>query len=59
MVNSVLSVASGVSAVLTVSIGIGTTIPALHEEPLSFIEEVDRRLYRAKQNDRNCIVDSA
>ena len=49
---------SEISPLLTVSFGVGTRIPALHEDALSFIEEVDRRLYRAKQNDRNCIVDS-
>ena len=49
---------SEIGPMLTVSCGVGTRIPALHEDALSFIEEVDRRLYRAKQTARNCIVDS-
>jgi diguanylate cyclase (GGDEF)-like protein len=47
---------SPVSQILTVSIGVGTTIPTHADEPVGFIEEVDRRLYQAKQNGRNCIV---
>ena len=41
---------------LTVSLGIGTTIPAKGDDATAFIKEVDRRLYEAKQNGRNCIV---
>jgi diguanylate cyclase (GGDEF)-like protein/PAS domain S-box-containing protein len=49
---------SQVSQVLTISLGVGTIIPTHQEEPLGFIEEVDRRLYQAKQGGRNCIVKS-
>lgn len=49
---------SQVSQVLTVSLGVGTTIPSLNDDPLGFIETVDRRLYLAKQKGRNCTVSS-
>lgn len=48
--------ASGVSNVVTVSIGVGTIIPAGQRDPAQYIEEVDRRLYRAKERGRNAIV---
>lgn len=44
---------------LTVSMGVGSILPALHEDALTFIEEVDRRLYLAKQQGRNCIVSNS
>lgn len=47
---------SPVSQILTVSLGVGTIIPSHHDDPLVFIEAVDRRLYQAKQHGRNCIV---
>jgi diguanylate cyclase (GGDEF)-like protein/PAS domain S-box-containing protein len=47
---------SQASQILTVSLGVGTMTPAHHDEPLGLIEEVDRRLYQAKQRGRNCIV---
>jgi diguanylate cyclase (GGDEF)-like protein/PAS domain S-box-containing protein len=47
---------SEVSALLTVSLGVATTIPTHDDEPLSFIDMVDRRLYQAKQRGRNGIV---
>lgn len=47
---------SQVSQFLTVSLGVGTIIPTRNDEPIRFIEEVDRRLYQAKQKGRNCIV---
>lgn len=48
---------SGIERVLTVSLGVGTVIPAANEEPRPFIECVDRRLYQAKRNGRNTIED--
>jgi PleD family two-component response regulator len=36
--------------------GVGTVIPSGDDEPVTFIEEVDRRLYRAKQAGRNTLV---
>ena len=47
---------SPASQILTVSLGVGTLIPSHQDEPVGFIEEVDRRLYQAKQNGRNRIV---
>ena len=46
---------SQVSPFLTVSLGMGTIIPAHEDEPTGFIEGVDRLLYQAKQNGRNRI----
>jgi diguanylate cyclase (GGDEF)-like protein/PAS domain S-box-containing protein len=48
--------ASPVAPVVTVSVGVGTVVPASGAEPLRFVEEVDRRLYRAKQGGRNAVV---
>lgn len=45
-----------VSHVLTISIGVASIIPDNHYEALAFVEEVDKRLYLAKQNGRNRIV---
>ncbi|MGH8160432.1 MAG: GGDEF domain-containing protein [Rhodanobacter sp.] len=47
---------SGIGAVLTVSMGVGTTIPAHGDKLLPFVEAVDKRLYQAKQRGRNTIV---
>jgi diguanylate cyclase (GGDEF)-like protein len=41
---------------LTISLGIGTIVPAKEDDQTAFIKEVDRRLYQAKQSGRNCIV---
>ncbi|RTL55862.1 MAG: sensor domain-containing diguanylate cyclase [Rhodocyclaceae bacterium] len=41
---------------LTISLGVGTLVPTHQDEPIRFIEEVDRRLYQAKEKGRNCIV---
>ena len=49
---------SPVASTVTVSLGIGTIIPSATDEPVHFIEVVDRRLYRAKQGGRNCLVAS-
>lgn len=52
----ILHDASPVSQILTISVGVGTIIPSHGDEPLHFIAEVDRRLYRAKLNGRNRVV---
>lgn len=49
---------SPISQLLTISIGVGTTIPAFKDEAIAFIEEADKRLYAAKQKGRNCIAQS-
>jgi diguanylate cyclase (GGDEF)-like protein/PAS domain S-box-containing protein len=45
-----------VSQILTISIGVGTIIPSQKDEPIAFIEQVDKLLYQAKQSGRNCVV---
>jgi diguanylate cyclase (GGDEF)-like protein/PAS domain S-box-containing protein len=47
---------STVAPVVTVSMGVGTFVPAPGERPVQAIERVDKRLYRAKQSGRNAIV---
>lgn len=47
---------SQIGSTLTVSLGVSTMIPSQQDESISFIEEVDKRLYQAKQQGRNCIV---
>ena len=47
---------SPVSQILTISVGVGTIVPTHKDEPLRFIEEVDARLYRAKQAGRNRVA---
>ena len=42
---------------LTASLGVGTITPNANDEPRAFIEMVDRRLYKAKQNGRNGVED--
>ena len=47
---------SEVIPMITVSLGVGTVTPTDNDDPIRFIEEVDRRLYQAKQRGRNCIA---
>ena len=41
---------------LTVSAGVGTITPSQQDVPMKFIEDVDKKLYRAKQQGRDCVV---
>ncbi|HSH73253.1 MAG TPA: sensor domain-containing diguanylate cyclase [Methylophilaceae bacterium] len=45
-----------VSYALTVSLGVGTITPSHKDEAMAFIDLVDKQLYQAKQQGRNCIV---
>jgi diguanylate cyclase (GGDEF)-like protein len=47
--------ASRAGQVLTVSLGVGTIIPTVEDDPKAFLDSVDRLLYKAKQAGRNCI----
>ncbi|TPG10284.1 sensor domain-containing diguanylate cyclase [Rhodanobacter glycinis] len=47
---------SPIGHMLTISLGVGTAIPGPADELLTFIDTVDKRLYRAKQRGRDCIV---
>jgi len=47
--------ASPIGQLLTVSQGVGSIIPGAHDNPLKFIELVDRSLYQAKQRGRDRI----
>jgi len=49
-------VASPIGRLLTLSLGVGTIVPGHDDVPLAFLELVDSRLYAAKQNGRNRIV---
>ena len=50
--------ASLVGPSLTVSMGIGSIVPAHGDDMSVFLSEVDRRLYQAKQRGRDCIAGS-
>jgi diguanylate cyclase (GGDEF)-like protein len=47
---------SPVAAVLTVSVGVATTVPSPGEEATSLLQRSDQALYRAKQKGRNRFV---
>ena len=47
---------SHISQLLSISLGVGTVVPGQHDQPLDFINAVDKRLYQAKQSGRNCII---
>ncbi len=49
---------SVVAPVVTVSVGVGTVVPGVEVVAMDFLEEVDRRMYQAKKQGRNCIVTS-
>jgi diguanylate cyclase (GGDEF)-like protein/PAS domain S-box-containing protein len=48
--------ASPAGQLLTVSQGLGTIIPTTQDTPMQFLDQVDRRLYRAKQGGRDRVV---
>ena len=50
---------SQVSQLLTISIGVACTIPTHKDEAVMLIDEVDKRLYQAKQKGRNCISEGS
>lgn len=47
---------SPLGQLLTVSMGVGSVIPGRADALTAFVEEVDRRLYRAKRSGRNCTI---
>jgi diguanylate cyclase (GGDEF)-like protein/PAS domain S-box-containing protein len=47
---------SPVAPVVTVSAGVGAIVPSATDEIMPFLDEVDRRLYRAKACGRNSVV---
>lgn len=47
---------SPIGPTLTISVGAGTVIPGHDDDLRSFIDVVDKRLYQAKQQGRNCVV---
>jgi diguanylate cyclase (GGDEF)-like protein/PAS domain S-box-containing protein len=49
---------SEVSQMLTISIGVDTIYPTHDDAALAFIDAVDKLMYQAKENGRNCIVNA-
>lgn len=47
---------SGIGEKLTISAGVATIVPSASSDRVEFLELVDKRLYRAKQQGRNRIV---
>lgn len=50
---------STASPIVSVSVGVGTVVPTADDTAVAFLEEVDRRLYQAKQRGRNMVVGRA
>jgi len=53
---AIVHATSPVAPVVTVSIGVGSIVPSPEDEFVQFIEEVDKRMYRAKVGGRNALV---
>ncbi|HZV23288.1 MAG TPA: diguanylate cyclase, partial [Luteimonas sp.] len=51
----IVHAASRTGATLTMSIGVGTCVPAQAADWMAFLDSVDRRLYRAKDSGRDRI----
>lgn len=47
---------SQVGACLSASLGVATIVPTDHDNPHDFIDAVDKLLYAAKQQGRNCVM---
>ncbi|MFJ3054678.1 GGDEF domain-containing protein [Herbaspirillum sp. NPDC087042] len=47
---------SQVADTITISLGVHTITPSPMDQRMSFLEQADRRLYKAKQLGRNCIA---
>lgn len=47
---------SQVSPHITISLGVTTIVPSPMDQRIAFLEQADRRLYRAKQLGRDCIA---
>lgn len=55
---SIAHAGAGGDQTLTISAGVATIVPSAACERLAFIELVDKRLYEAKLQGRNCVVSS-
>lgn len=49
---------SGVGRLVTISMGAGTIVPGVHDQPEVFLDRIDRRLYQAKSAGRDRICDA-
>jgi diguanylate cyclase (GGDEF)-like protein/PAS domain S-box-containing protein len=52
----ILHLKSSVAPMVTVSMGVGTIVPAATDRIVDFLGEVDQGLYQAKQSGRNSVV---
>jgi diguanylate cyclase (GGDEF)-like protein len=50
---------SPIAAVVTISLGVASTIPLQGQDKIEFIQEADRKLYQAKQNGRDRVARSS
>lgn len=47
---------SAISDYVTVSAGVCTMVPSLEQAAIALFDETDKKLYKAKRNNRNCVV---